>query len=197
VSSERRAAGGEGQVPFPARHVLRRSLARRPEPTTGDAERSAAVLVCLYQDDILLVRRRTDPRDRWSGHIGLPGGRYEPQDRTLLATALRETHEELGFHAVQEGRVLGPLGTYLARHREPDDLAIGVFVAELERRPDLALSEEIDAAHWIELDALRSTDVEVPERPGLVPAYTPMSAEGELVVWGITYGILERLRRLD
>jgi 8-oxo-dGTP pyrophosphatase MutT (NUDIX family) len=182
---------------FPSRDVLRRSLASRPEPSLEQAERSAAVLVCLHREEVLLVRRRADPRDKWSGHIGLPGGRHEPEDETLLATALRETHEELGFRATDEGQILGPLGTYLARHRQPNDLAIGVFVAELTRRPALALSDEIDAAHWIGLSALEPTDVRVPEKAERVPAYTPSSADGKLIVWGITYGILERLRALD
>ena len=155
------------------------------------------MLVCLYDDDVLLVRRRTDPRDRWSGHIGLPGGRHEDTDIDLQATALRETHEELGFQALDHGRLLGALGTYLARHRRPDDLAIGVFAAELEARPPLVLSDEIVAAHWIGLSALQRTRAEVPEKADAVPAYTPTSADGELVVWGITYGILERLRTLD
>ncbi len=190
------AAGGRA-LQFPTREVLRRELAARPVPTLDAAERSAAVLICLHDDEILLVKRRTDPRDRWSGHIGLPGGRHEDVDDDLLATALRETNEELGFHAPAEGRILGPLGTYLARHRRPDDLAIGVFVAELASRPSLVLSAEIDAAHWIQLTALEQTQAVVPEKDEPVPAYTPRSGDAELIVWGITYGILERLRALD
>lgn len=188
---------GDPETPFPPRRVLRRALESRPGPTLDAAERSAAVLVCLHDDDVLLVRRRTDPRDRWSGHIGLPGGRHEETDADLQATALRETHEELGFHPLEHGRLLGALGTYLARHRRPDDLAIGVYVAELAARPPLVLSDEIVAAHWIGLSALAPTRARVPEKAEDVPAYTPASAEGELVVWGITYGILERLRTLD
>ncbi len=172
-------------------------LATRPSPQVDAAERSAAVLICLHQDELLLVRRRADPRDRWSGHIGLPGGRYEIDDETLLATALRETHEELGFELAGYGRMLGPLGTYLARHRQPDDLAIGVFIAELAERPPLVLSDEIAAAHWIALDALQSTHASVCEKVEPVAAYTPISGEGQLVIWGITYGILERMRSLE
>ncbi|MGI9657810.1 MAG: NUDIX hydrolase [Gaiellaceae bacterium] len=181
---------------FPARDVIRRELAHRPYPTLDAAERSAAVLVCLHAEEILLVRRRIDPRDRWSGHIGLPGGRHEDVDEDLLATALRETHEELGFHAADDGHVLGALGTYLARHRQPDDLAIGVFVAEFVDRPALTLSDEIAAAHWVGLAALERTRVSVPEEEEPVPACRPVLDQGELLGWGITYGILERLRTL-
>lgn len=182
---------------FPSCVQLRTALSARPYPGLNDAERSAAVLICLHDDDILLVRRRTDPRDRWSGHIGLPGGKHEPGDDDLLATALRETHEELGFHATEQGEILGALCTYLARHRQPDDLAIGVFVAELAERPALVLSDEIDSAHWISLATLEQTQARVIEKTEPVPAYRPRSSEGELTIWGITYGILERLRALD
>ena len=197
VTSPESIRRNDPTAPFPALGVLRNELESRSHPTLDTAERSAAVLVCLHDEDVLLVRRRTDPRDRWSGHIGLPGGRHEHTDVDLLATALRETHEELGFHALEHGRLLGALGTHLARHRRPDDLAIGVFVAELAARPPLVLSDEIVAAHWIGLSALERTRAQVPEKEEDVPAYTPDSAEGELVVWGITYGILERLRALE
>ncbi len=182
---------------FPSLAELADGLAMRPPPEVAAAERSAAVLICLHQNELLLVRRRTDPRDRWSGHIGIPGGRYEIDDETLLATALRETHEELGFELAGYGRMLGPLGTYLARHRQPDDLAIGVFIAELVERPPLVLSDEIAAAHWIALAALQTTYTNVPEKVEPVAAYTPISREGQLVIWGITYGILERMRALE
>lgn len=182
--------------PFPSRENIRRALSSRPHPQLGEARRSAAVLVCLHRESLLLVRRRTDPRDRWSGHIGLPGGRYEEADETLLATALRETREELGFETDRHGQVLGALGTYLARHREPDDLAIAVFVAELAQRPSLEFSDEIASAHWVELAELRRTRVSVPEKQELVDAYAPLEGDRELVIWGITYGILERMRGL-
>ena len=182
---------------FPSLAELADRLATRPSPPVGAAERSAAVLICLHQDELLLVRRRTDPRDKWSGQIGLPGGRYEVDDETLLATALRETHEELGFELAGFGRMLGPLGTYFARLRQPDDLAIGVFIAELVERPPLVLSDEIAAAHWIALAALQTTYASVPEKVEPVDAYTPISREGQLVIWGITYGILERMRSLE
>ena len=197
MSSEENTRQSDRTAPFPSRAVLSRELSDRPHPTLDAAERSAAVLVCLHDEDILLVRRRIDPRDRWSGHIGLPGGRHEEADEDLLATALRETHEELGFHPAEQGRVLGALGTYFARHRQPDDLAIGVFVAEFVERPALTLSDEIAAAHWVAFAALERTQAIVPEKEEPVPAYMPTSEQGELVVWGITYGILERLRTLD
>ncbi|MSO95664.1 MAG: CoA pyrophosphatase [Thermoleophilia bacterium] len=44
----------------------------------------------------ILLLVRTD-RGIHGGQIGLPGGRVEPGDRDLLATALREAEEEVGL----------------------------------------------------------------------------------------------------
>ena len=71
----------------------------------------AAVLIALYVDrgelHAVFTRRRHDLR-RHAGEISFPGGRREPQDASLLETALRETEEEIGLP--REGvRVLGAL----------------------------------------------------------------------------------------
>jgi 8-oxo-dGTP pyrophosphatase MutT (NUDIX family) len=72
----------------------------------------AAVLVPLHalQDGRLgavFTRRHSDLR-RHAGEISFPGGRRDQGDPSLLATALREAHEELGLH-VKEVDVLGAL----------------------------------------------------------------------------------------
>jgi len=60
----------------------------------------AAVLVPLYRDAagelrIVLVRRTEGGTH--GGQIALPGGKREPVDESLVATALREAHEEIGI----------------------------------------------------------------------------------------------------
>ncbi len=60
----------------------------------------AAVLVPLYRDAdnalrmILIVRGPDGPH---GSQIGFPGGVREPEDETLLHTALREAYEEIGL----------------------------------------------------------------------------------------------------
>ena len=46
--------------------------------------------------EALFIRRAERADDPWSGHIALPGGRREPGDADRLATAVRETREEVG-----------------------------------------------------------------------------------------------------
>lgn len=58
-------------------------------------------VVCLRGDAVLLIRRRTPPRQ---GEWSLPGGRIEPGERVVDA-ALRELREETGVEARITGLV--------------------------------------------------------------------------------------------
>jgi 8-oxo-dGTP pyrophosphatase MutT (NUDIX family) len=71
----------------------------------------AAVLVPLFRDDrgelrLVLVARGSVGLH--GGQVGLPGGKREPSDASLLETALRETEEEIGL-ARSEIEVLAAL----------------------------------------------------------------------------------------
>jgi 8-oxo-dGTP pyrophosphatase MutT (NUDIX family) len=180
--------------PFPDLATLARALAGRPHPPVEGPGRPAAVMLCLWRDSVLLLRRAQHPLDPWSGHTSLPGGRHEDGDDGLLRTALRETHEEVGLDLERNGRVLGALGEYAGRGAGVASIRIAAFVASLERHPDLVLSDEVDAAFWVPLAELDPTASTVSELRGSVPAYRPTIDGGELVVWGITFGILELLR---
>ena len=61
----------------------------------------SAVLAPLYLDatgalHVVFTRRRDDLK-RHAGEISFPGGRRDPEDTDLTATALREAHEEIGL----------------------------------------------------------------------------------------------------
>ncbi len=182
-------------TPFPSLPVLAEALAGVPSPEREGAAIEAAVLICLHDDAVLLARRAVHPADPWSGHAALPGGRWEPADPSLLATALRETEEEVGFDPLAHGSLLGALGTQVGRGRRVDGARIAVFVAALDERPAIALSRELESAHWVPLSALVPVAVRVPELPGTdVSAYAVELAGGDrLVVWGITYAISRAL----
>jgi len=61
----------------------------------------AAVLILLYDINnlpkIVLIKRTVKKNDYHSGQISLPGGKFEPEDKDLSNTAIRETKEELGI----------------------------------------------------------------------------------------------------
>jgi 8-oxo-dGTP pyrophosphatase MutT (NUDIX family) len=69
----------------------------------GDSvRRPAAVLIALIERDDayhVLFTQRTEHLTQHAGQISFPGGGVEPDDRDAVATALRETHEEIGVAA--------------------------------------------------------------------------------------------------
>ncbi len=72
------------------------------------------MLVLLFPDEDgearLVLTERVDRGGHHSGEVSFPGGRAEPDDADLVATALREAAEEVGLDADAAGvRVLGTL----------------------------------------------------------------------------------------
>jgi 8-oxo-dGTP pyrophosphatase MutT (NUDIX family) len=47
--------------------------------------------------EVLFIKRATRTRDRWGGHVALPGGRRDSGDESDQAVAVRETWEEVGM----------------------------------------------------------------------------------------------------
>lgn len=61
----------------------------------------AAVMLLLYERDgeeHLLFQVRSQHVEHHKGEISLPGGARDPEDASLLHTALREVYEEIGVH---------------------------------------------------------------------------------------------------
>lgn len=68
--------------------------------TADESDIGAAVLVPLYHlgDELhVILTKRTMLMSMQQGHISFPGGRREAADEDLLATALRESFEEIGL----------------------------------------------------------------------------------------------------
>ena len=80
--------------------------------------RDAAVLVPVFRDADgelrVAIVVRADDGGVHGGQLGLPGGKPEPGDADLLATALREAEEEVGL-AADEVDVLAALEPFDTR----------------------------------------------------------------------------------
>src|SRR6476661_359080 len=94
------------------RSALREGLDADPHPEPAAGERLAAVLVVLIEEPVpsLLFTERAAHLSRHPGEVSFPGGLAEPGDDGLLATALRETHEEIGLEPAVPDEMGRPLG---------------------------------------------------------------------------------------
>jgi 8-oxo-dGTP pyrophosphatase MutT (NUDIX family) len=85
-----------------------------PRVRVGAALTPAAVLIGLVMREAgltVLLTQRTAHLNDHAGQISFPGGRVESEDSGAIATALRETREEIGLDA-QFIEVIGSLPDY-------------------------------------------------------------------------------------
>jgi len=174
---------------------------REPLRVAGGAPRAAVALVLRDGGpggiELLLIRRAEHDMDPWSGHVGFPGGRAEPGDAGLEATAVRETLEETGLDLAGDGERLGALDEVkaLARGR-PVDLVIAPFVFRLRRRLDGAPSREVVSLHWLPLGRLFAPDIRSTlqyQHEGTILELPCLRIDG-LVIWGLTYRMFDNLK---
>jgi 8-oxo-dGTP pyrophosphatase MutT (NUDIX family) len=162
---------------------------------TGNSPGSvdAAVLLPLYgwPDDepgLVFTERRADLR-RHAGEISFPGGRRDPGDAGLSATALREAEEEIGLDpaAVELGAALPTTNTFVTSYRIHPFIGHIPHPGELDLQPNPA---EVETLLTFSLEVLReSYEIRRLVRRG-VPIHTPTyEVEGHLI-WGATARIL-------
>ena len=181
----------------PIPDIARLTAALAPTLAAHATPITASVMICLREGDrgteLLLCRRATREGDPWSGHVGLPGGGVEASDENALATAARETLEEVGFDPRVHGTILGALEPLTPR---TFPITIAAYVAHIEEPVELVLSQEIAVAWWTPFADLVWVSAEVPEAPTRVSAYRlPHPEAQDVVLWGITYRLLDRLFR--
>jgi 8-oxo-dGTP pyrophosphatase MutT (NUDIX family) len=148
--------------------------------------------------ELLLIKRAESHGDPWSGHMALPGGRKDPQDESLLHTAVRETLEETGV-SLGATRHLGQLTRVDPATRRLPRLAVTphVFGVPADTEAHVA-SHEVASVLWVPLSTLRDpavADTYRHDAGALIRLFPSFNVAGE-VVWGLTYRVLEEFLRL-
>lgn len=163
-------------------------LRTRDRADLATAGNLAGVMIVLYDHagaPHLVLTKRTEYPGHHSGEVSLPGGRHEPGDPDLLATALRETHEEVGIlPATLE--ILGPLDDVETR---VSGFTVQPWVSyhpggRPRMRPDPG---EVARVMEVPLARVLETDQVLPPDPPFGVLRYPLLGED---VWGLTARIL-------
>ena len=174
--------------------------AARVFPNKAEVEnyRLSAVIVLLYPNQnneacVLLIERSTY-EGHHSGQIALPGGKHEPADTDLKATALREFFEETGSSVTPT--VIGKLSeVYIPVSK----FIVQPYVAYLNKRPDFFINdmEVYKLIEW-ELNMLlkqnitQTTTITVSN----IDIVTPYFMVDEKILWGATAMIINELKHV-
>jgi 8-oxo-dGTP pyrophosphatase MutT (NUDIX family) len=149
------------------------------------------VLVPLYEDGAgelhaVFTRRRHD-LSRHAGEISFPGGRRDG-DESLVDTALREAHEEIGLprEQVELLGALEPTPTFVTNY------AIYPFVGAIAEPEAEWILSQAEVAEVLQL-SVRSLREGAGERRLIrrgIPFRTPTYEVADHLIWGATARIL-------
>ena len=155
----------------------------------------AAVLLALYgwprEPGLIFTERRADLR-RHAGEISFPGGRQDPGDADLAATALREAQEEIALDPSDVGVVgaLAPVSTFVTGYRVHPFVGTVAHPRELGLEPNPA---EVETVLTFLLELLREGYAMRRLIRRGVPIHTPTYEVEGALIWGATARILADL----
>lgn len=161
-----------------------------------DKRQQAAVLIPLVNERtpyILLTKRRDDLQYH-PGQYSFPGGAADEGDSDLIATALRETHEEIGILP----SYVEVLGSLPARATVSSEYWVTPILGVLSQKPSLQINtDEVDSVLSVPLDYLREakhyqTVIYKTDR-GEIPSITLHFQNAH--IWGLTAILLHEFAK--
>lgn len=162
-----------------------------------DQEYDAAVIAPVIDrdgEDHLLFTKRADHLGEHPGQMSFPGGGAEPDDETVLETALREGNEEIGLES-EEAEIVGQLDDI----RTVTEYAVTPFVARIPDREYVPDESEVAEIAVLPVSGLLDPDNYEYDRRSH-PYYGDVVIHyfhvGEYTVWGATGRILVQLLEL-
>lgn len=155
----------------------------------------AAVLIPVYRSqdgELHIVMILRNPGGVHGGQIAFPGGKHDPEDETMLDTALREVREELGL-IVERNDVLAELPMEQTR---TTGYRVFPFLARIAVPDRWQIAErEIAAIVDVKLTDLTRRDAH-DKMIGRFPTWEKAQQVsfyriGEHRLWGLSYRILQ------
>ncbi len=170
-------------------HDLNPDLAHFPEPAGGF--RPAGVLVGIVDREpgptVILTLRASDMPTH-AGQVAFPGGRVDEGDASVVATALREAHEEIGL----DPDLVTPIGLLAPYESRTGFRIVPVLSVVSERMVLQADEREVADVFEVPLEFLMTEanhELHSREWQGRQRHFYAMPY-GERYIWGVTAGIL-------
>ena len=168
----------------------------RPWRLSSDLKpRAEAGVICLLTDEPepqVILTQRGGQLSTHAGEVAFPGGKRDPEDESLLATALREAHEEVGVEPDQV-QLLGELSQIYSLHKLAVSPFVGVVSSDVELRPNPG---EIAAIFKTPLSFLMDQENARMDKFAMVDGRTrfvPSWQYQQYEIWGLTAWALAEL----
>lgn len=191
VAPEERIAAGGGNTGRRSDFDLNPDL----EKVAGAGERKpAAVLVPVIEREgeaSVLFTLRTDSLPTHAGQISFPGGKMDPDDASLVETAYREAHEEIGLEAefIEE---IGFLDDYVTSTGYRISPLVVIVREGFTITPDRSeVADVFEVPLGFLMDA-RNHELHTREWRGAQRLFYAMPYGGRFI-WGATAGMLRNL----
>ena len=129
---------------------LLKELEETPFPKAG-------VLILLKnfgeykKDPHIIFTKRSSKLSSHPGEVSFPGGKFEKQDINLLATAVRESEEEIGIKKLNLEH-LGKLPYLISKH----NIEVHPFIAALKEDQEFIANEEIESIFSVPVSYLKN-----------------------------------------
>ncbi|MGI0066634.1 MAG: NUDIX hydrolase [Nitrosotalea sp.] len=150
----------------------------------------AAVMIIVFgSEPMVLMTERSKTMNHHAGEISFPGGTWEQKDVDLLATAIRETREELGLE-ISKSMVIGQLKPVTTLN---SGFKIIPFITILDELPKVLASSEIASVLRIPLFSLLKTieNDKDPSHQSIMEMYT-FKFDNHLI-WGASARMLKQI----
>lgn len=148
----------------------------------------SAVLILVYpvnNKPMIVFMQRPGGDNPHSGQISFPGGKTEKTDKSIVATAIRETNEELGV----KYELIEPISKLTELFIPVSNFAVTPVVACMYQQPEFIINpKEVDFVIEIPLSKLVQPDCLSTKvfHHGEVAFEAPVFKYNKHIIWGAT-----------
>jgi len=172
--------------------LITKAQAHTPRVLTGNSLAEAGVLIAITDEPephVILTQRSSDMPTH-KGEVAFPGGKREEADVDIIATAIREAHEEINLDPNQV-KVIGTLDQVVSRY---GFLVTPVLAVIPKEAPINADSREIDAVFKVPLSFFTAGEPDQIDEFGRFKG--PRWYFEDYTIWGLTAVMLGEMFNL-